>query len=159
MQNYPFNPRPDYCFMPLKRVMDILIVDDEMDLCNILSLICLRKKFTVSCAHNLLDAFVQIESLPKLMFLDNNLSDGLGLEMIVQLKLRSPRTKIAFITACDDHKIKNHAFSQGADYFLAKPFQLQYVREILSQMQDNQVAPTKSADIINFPEPPYNQAF
>ena len=116
--------------------MDILIVDDEMDLCNILSLICLRKQLTVSCAHNLMDAFIRIDYKPKLMFLDNNLSDGLGLDMIMQLKLRSPSTKIAFITACVDYKIKNQAITQGADYFLAKPFQLQGVREILSLMQE-----------------------
>src|SRR5450631_2592618 len=121
--------------------MDVLIVDDEMDLCSILSLICLRKQFTVSCAHSLLDAFVQIESHPKLMFLDNNLSDGLGLEVIFQFKQRSPRTKIAFITACDDQKIKNQAIARGADYFLAKPFQLQGVREILSLMQENKIKP------------------
>jgi DNA-binding response OmpR family regulator len=136
--------------------MDILIVDDEMDLCHILSLICLRKQFTVSCAHSLLDAFVQIESLPKLMFLDNNLSDGLGSEMIAQLKLRSPRTKIAFITACDDPKIKNQALTQGVDYFLAKPFHLQGVREILSLMQDKQINKNKSTVTKNFPATPSN---
>jgi two-component system, OmpR family, response regulator len=114
--------------------MDVLIVDDEMDLCYILSLICLKKQFTVSCAHNLMEAFVQIDYQPKLMFLDNNLSDGLGLEMIIQLKLRSPYTKIAFITASLDYKIKNDAIARGADYFLAKPFQLQGLREIFSLM-------------------------
>jgi DNA-binding response OmpR family regulator len=120
--------------------MDILIVDDEMDLCTILSLICLRKRLTVSCAHNLLEAFIQIESLPKLMFLDNNLSDGLGLEMIGQLKLRSPATKIVFITASQDSNIKEQAFINGVDFYLAKPFQLQGVREILSLLQKRKSA-------------------
>jgi DNA-binding response OmpR family regulator len=120
--------------------MDILIVDDEMDLCNILSLICRRRQFTVSCAQNLQDAFVQIEFLPKLIFLDNNLSDGLGLEIIGKLKLRSPFTKIAFITASEDHQLKARAFSKGVDYFLAKPFHLQGVREILSQLQKRKSA-------------------
>ena len=93
--------------------MDILIVDDEMDLCNILSLICRRRQFTVSCAQNLQDAFVQIEFLPKLIFLDNNLSDGLGLEIIGKLKLRSPFTKIAFITASEGSSVrKARAFSK-----------------------------------------------
>jgi DNA-binding response OmpR family regulator len=118
--------------------MDILIVDDEKDLCNILTLICLRKNFTVSCAFNLLDALAQIESFPILMFLDNNLTDGVGLEMIEQLKVRSPLTKIVFITASSDLKIKEQAFKRGVDYFLAKPFQLQGVREILSQMLEMQ---------------------
>jgi DNA-binding response OmpR family regulator len=116
--------------------MDILIVDDEKDLCNILTVICLQKNFTVSCAFNLLDALVQIDSFPILMFLDNNLADGVGLEVIEQLKARSPLTKIAFITASSDHKIREKAFIRGVDYFLAKPFQLQGVRQILSQMQE-----------------------
>jgi DNA-binding response OmpR family regulator len=115
--------------------MDILIVDDEKDLCTLLSFVCIRKNYTVSCAYNLQDALTQIESFPKLMFLDNNLPDGLGSEMIEQLKLRSPLTKIVFISASSDKKTANHALIPGVDYFLDKPFQLQGVREILSQMQ------------------------
>ncbi|HMC85453.1 MAG TPA: response regulator [Chitinophagaceae bacterium] len=124
--------------------MDILIVDDEKDLCNILTSICIRKNFTVSCAFNLLDALVQIESFPLLMFLDNNLADGEGLELVEQLKVRSPLTKIVFITASSDLKIRDQAFIRGVDYFLAKPFQLQGVREILSQMQHKRTKPTTS---------------
>ena len=116
--------------------MDILIVDDEKDMCNLLALICTRKNFTVSCAFTLLDAMVQIETFPRLMFLDNDLTDGAGLEVIEELKARSPLTKIAFITASPDFNIKNQALELGADYFLAKPFQLQGVREILSKMPE-----------------------
>ena len=114
--------------------MDILIVDDEKDLCNILTLICNRKNLTVSCAFTLLDAMTQVGSSPILIFLDNDLTDGSGLEMIEKLKARSPRTKIAFITASSDIKIRDQALKRGADYFLAKPFHLQGVREILSNM-------------------------
>jgi DNA-binding response OmpR family regulator len=131
MKHYCFCRQAELLLLEIKGVMDILIVDDKMDLCNILSLICLRKQFTVSCAHNLMDAFFQIDYPSKLMYLDNNLSDGLGLEMIMQLKLRSPRTKIAFISACVDYKIKNETIARGVDYFLAKPFQLQGVCEAI----------------------------
>jgi DNA-binding response OmpR family regulator len=115
-------------------MMDVLIVDDEKDLCNLLTLFCLRKNLTVSCAYTLEDALIQIKAFPSLLFLDNSLTDGAGLEMIEQLKARSPFTKIAFITASLDFGIKDLAFQRGADYFLAKPFHLQSVREILSQM-------------------------
>jgi DNA-binding response OmpR family regulator len=121
--------------------MDVFIVDDEMDLCSILSLICIRKQFTVSCAHSLRDAFIQIEFHPKLMFLDNNLTDGLGLDVIFQLKQRSPETRIVFITACEDQKIKNQAIATGADYFLAKPFHLQGIRVLLSLIQEKKIKP------------------
>jgi len=120
--------------------MDILIVDDEKDLCNILTLFCVRKNFTVSCAFTLQNAMTQLESLPRLMFLDNNLTDGSGLELIKQFKIRSPRTKIAFITASTNQTIRHEAFQRGADYFLAKPFHLQKVREILSGMQEMTLA-------------------
>lgn len=131
--------------------MNILIFDDEEDLCTILTLICIRKNYTVSCASNLPDALILMESLPVLMFLDNNLTDGVGLEMIEQLKARSPLTKIAFITASSDHNIQAQAFSQGADYFLAKPFQLQGVREILSQFQDYYKKPDSSLSFVSAP--------
>ena len=120
--------------------MDVLIVDDEKDLCNILTLFCIRKNLTVACAPNLQDAMTQIKAFPLLMFLDNNLADGAGLDVIEQLKACSPLTKIAFITASSDLKIREMAFQKGADYFLAKPFQLQGVREILSRMVEMQAS-------------------
>ena len=120
--------------------MDILIVDDEKDLCSILTLFCIRKSFTVSCTFTLQDAMLQLKSLPTLMFLDNNLTDGIGLDVIKELKARSPRTKIAFITASTDHKIRVEAFQRGADYFLAKPFHLHRVREILSIIKKKKMA-------------------
>lgn len=116
--------------------MDILIVVDEKDLCNLLTLICTRNKFTVSCAFSLLDAVVRLERFPTLMFLDNNLTDAVGLDVIREFKARSPYTKIAFIAASADLKIREQAIVRGADYVFAKPFQLQSVREILSKMQD-----------------------
>src|SRR5664279_2300801 len=108
--------------------MNIAIVDDEEDLCKILTLICTRRNYTVSCASNLPGALRLMDEQPVLMFLDNNLTDGLGLEMIEQLKARSPVTKIAFITADSNNKIREQALGRGADFFLAKPFQLQGVR-------------------------------
>jgi DNA-binding response OmpR family regulator len=120
--------------------MDILIVDDERDLCNILTLFCVRKNFTVSCAFTLKDGLTQVRSLPRLIFLDNNLTDGAGLETIKLFKTRSPHSKIAFITASIDQKIRADAFQRGADHFLAKPFHLQLVREILSGMQEMALA-------------------
>jgi DNA-binding response OmpR family regulator len=115
--------------------MDILIVDDDKDLCIILTSICLSRDLTAFCTDNLKDGLVEIDSAPMLMFLDNNLRDGLGLEMIGQFKARSPFTKIVFITAGLDERIMNQALRNGADYFLEKPFQLNGVRDILSKFQ------------------------
>jgi two-component system, OmpR family, response regulator len=116
-------------------MMDILIVDDDKDLCTILSSICISRDLTVSCTDNIKDALEEIDSVPMLMFLDNNLPDGLGLEMIGHFKAHSPFTKIALITDDLDESIMNQALGNGADYFLRKPFQLGGVRRILSKFQ------------------------
>lgn len=72
------------------------------------------------------------------IFLDNNLSDGERLEKIGELKARSPFTKIAFITASTDLKIKEQTFIRGVDYFLAKPFQgvLKFCRKCSKRKQN-----------------------
>jgi DNA-binding response OmpR family regulator len=115
--------------------MDVLIVDDDKDLCIILRLICHSRDFTVSCVHTLKDALEEIYSVPMLMFLDNNLPDGLGLEMIEHFKSLSPLTKIVFTTGSPEDRIMKQAYWKGSDYFLAKPFLLHGIREILSQFQ------------------------
>jgi response regulator of citrate/malate metabolism len=115
--------------------MDILIVDDDKDLCTILTSICVSRDLFTCCTDNLKDALNEINSFPMLMFLDNNLQDGLGVEMIETFKALSPFTKIVFITADLNERIMNQALKNGADYFLEKPFQLNGVRGILSKFQ------------------------
>ncbi|HXB31503.1 MAG TPA: response regulator [Puia sp.] len=115
--------------------MDILIVDDDKDLCTILTSICVSRDLIAYCIDNLKDALKEIDSFPMLMFLDNNLPDGLGVEMIETFKALSPFTKIVFITADLNERIMNQALRNGADYFLEKPFQLNGVRGILSKFQ------------------------
>ena len=121
--------------------MDILVVDDDRELCNILSLCCYKRNFTVSCVGNLKDGLEEIGAVPMLMFLDHNLPDGLGLDMIQNFKAHSPITKIVFITACPEERIKDQAFAKGADYFLAKPFLLHDLRQILTEFQKILIVP------------------
>ena len=116
--------------------MDILIVDDDKDLCTILTSICVSRDLFASCTDNLKDALKEIDSFPMLMFLDNNLPDGLGVEMIETFKALSPITKIVFISADLNERIMNQALRNGADYFLEKPFRLNGVWGILSKFQN-----------------------
>ena len=50
------------------------------------------------------------------------LPDGNGLEIINQVKSRSPRTAVVVISAKDEAKDEVEALKAGADDFLAKPF-------------------------------------
>jgi DNA-binding response OmpR family regulator len=61
--------------------MKALIIDDEVDLCLLLKSYLQRKGYQVSLAHSLDEGLKKIaEHTPQLLFLDNNLPDGIGWE-------------------------------------------------------------------------------
>jgi DNA-binding response OmpR family regulator len=106
-----------------------LIVDDEVDICFLLKDI-LRKKFEMCSVTSLADAkqYLQLNK-PTLIFLDNKLSDGLGIDHIHSFKEQHPQTKIIMITANDSFSDREIALREGADYFINKPFSIQTILE------------------------------
>lgn len=78
----------------------VLIIDDETDLCMLLYSYLKRKNFDVQFTHNLKDGMAAIKEMrPDVLFLDNNLPDGLGWEIAPQLVKDYPLTKINLISA------------------------------------------------------------
>ena len=109
----------------------ILIIDDETDICYLLSNI-LRQKDMIPVIASCLSEAVHIidgESEFALIFLDNHLPDGLGVDCIKEIKKRCPFCKIIMITAHDNPADREKASDEGADYFIGKPFN----REIIFQ--------------------------
>ncbi len=57
----------------------ILIIDDEPDLCNLLTMYFRRKNFDVYYSHSLSEGERLLQSVkPDILLLDNNLPDGMG---------------------------------------------------------------------------------
>lgn len=82
---------------PLKK---ILIVDDEEDLCLLLKIYFTRKKYQVNIANTLTDGLEKLDNWqPDILFLDNNLPDGLGWEKAPDLLERYPQLDIHLISA------------------------------------------------------------
>ena len=108
-----------------------LIVDDEVDICFLLKDI-LRKKFESSSVTTLAEAelYLQLND-PSVIFLDNKLSDGLGIDHIHSFKEQHPKTRIVMITANDNFTDKEKAFQEGADYFINKPFSIKAILETI----------------------------
>lgn len=100
-----------------------LIVDDEIDICYLLSGILKQKKFQTSFVNNLDDAQNMLKKeKPAIIFLDNNLPDGRGVDFISKVKKIYPATKIVMITAFDTYSDRSKAYEEGADFFIGKPF-------------------------------------
>lgn len=115
--------------------MKALIIDDEIDICYLLSGLLSNKKMEVEYVTTLSDAVVAIETYkPEIVFLDNRLPDGKGVDFAGYIKKKIPDVKVAMITAYDTPTDRNLALSRGIDFFLGKPFSRAKIYETLDEM-------------------------
>ena len=83
--------------MPRKKV---LIIDDETDFCLLLKNYFVRKNYEVHISHTLSDGMHTLESIhPDILFLDNNLPDGLGWEKAEFITQHYSKTQVNLISA------------------------------------------------------------
>lgn len=106
-----------------------LIVDDETDICYLLSNILKQKNIQTVFAGSLAEADKVLQSSDYFyyVFLDNHLPDGLGINQIKRWKQKFPLTHVIMITAHDSYEERSKASNDGADYFIAKPFSKEVV--------------------------------
>ncbi len=101
-----------------------LIVDDETDICYLLSNILKQKNIQTVFAGSLAEADRMLQSPDNFyyVFLDNHLPDGLGINRIKRWKEEFPLLHVIMITAHDSYEERKKALKDGADYFISKPF-------------------------------------
>ena len=112
----------------------ILIVDDEPDICFLLSKIIATRNLDTGYAHSLAAASSAITANnPSVIFLDNSLPDGKGIEFIPFIKATCPSARVVMVTANDSVDERKAAIGQGADIFLGKPI----TRELINATLDS----------------------
>lgn len=78
----------------------ILIVDDEVDFCLLLKAYLSKKGYEVFVANTLDEGMYTIRTkLPDIVFLDNNLPDGLGWEKAKEIQKEFPNIKLNLLSA------------------------------------------------------------
>jgi len=83
--------------MELKKA---LIIDDEEDFCLLLQEYLKRKRYEVTVRHTLQSGISTFHSLkPDILFLDNNLPDGLGWEQLPLMYSMLPETQYYLVSA------------------------------------------------------------
>ena len=116
-------------------MINALIIDDEIDICFLLSGILRTKCLEVNYVNSISEANMVLDKYqPEIIFLDNHLPDGMGVDFIRQLKILHPKTKIAMITAFDNYTDRAKAFSNGADTFITKPFTKDSIYQTLNNL-------------------------
>ena len=103
--------------------LNAMIVEDEKELCFLLSIVLEQKNLKPSCAYSIAEAKTSISAIrPSVVFLDNRLPDGYGVDYISQVKRDFPYTRIVMMTAHNSPEDIRKAKDRGADYFISKPF-------------------------------------
>ena len=114
----------------------ILIIDDEADICLLLSGLLRRLGYQPTCAHFIEEGRQCLNSQQfDAVFLDLNLPDGLGFDLLPFIKEDQNEAKIIMISAFDGQAERRRATEQGADYFIGKPFTRRSVETALQTIQ------------------------
>lgn len=101
--------------------MKVLLIDDEAEICFLLETMLGRHGISCDMAHSLAEGRDQLgRSNYTLVFLDIHLPDGLGYQLIDEIRDAQPDAQVIAISAVD-HEAEN-ARDQGADLFIPKPF-------------------------------------
>jgi DNA-binding NtrC family response regulator len=109
----------------MKKISDILIIDDDKLLTDSLSDFLLAKGFHVQAAHNGKEGIELFEHQQStIVLLDQELPDMRGIEVCRRILDINPNTKILFITAYATIEYAVDAMQAGAFNYLSKPFEL-----------------------------------
>ncbi len=109
-----------------------LVIDDEPDICELLSLTLGRMQIETESAGDVGGAKQLLESRPfDLCLTDMRLPDGDGLELVEWMQVHAPHVPVAVITAHGNIETAVQALKLGAFDFISKPLDLNHLRNII----------------------------
>ena len=112
-----------------------LIIDDESDICFLLSNILRNNNLDVQFVNSISEGKLFLKkNSPQLLFLDNHLPDGYGVDFISYVKKEHADIKIVMVTAHDTPEDRGKALKEGADVFISKPFSASEIKKAIQQV-------------------------
>ncbi len=101
----------------------VLIIDDERDICILLSDTLSSEQWNVEWTTHPFEALERVKSdLYELIILDIKMPEISGLELLPRLKKESPETAVMIMSAYGNIPIAIQAMKEGAEDYLEKPF-------------------------------------
>ena len=119
---------------PKKRIKNILIIEDEEDLCWLLSNTLKDKGYNVIIANTISEGTACLKELPDLVFLDLKLPDGDGMDILPKIKKISSDTLVTVISAYGSEERMEEARAKGVFSFIDKPFTEESILGLISQI-------------------------
>ena len=136
---------PDWHDIPGINIMKtVLIIDDEKDLCRLLTIALKREKFGVDCAYSLAEARSKLLEHPSIVLLDNNLPDGSGLDFFKEHLDAFHKSCVIMISADVKPETKKDALREGISIFLQKPFEVGAIKDAIRSIPERLPDPNHS---------------
>jgi len=108
--------------------MKLLIVDDEVEICDFLRSFFEERDYEVATATSGSEALIQLEKVkPDVVLLDIKMPGMTGIEALEKMKQKSPRTKVIMVTAIETRDRIEECLRLGADNYITKPLSLEYL--------------------------------
>jgi DNA-binding response OmpR family regulator len=124
----------------------ILIVDDEPNICEILSYTLANDGYDTVCVHSGEEAFEKLSSEYALILLDVMMGGMSGYKMAETLRSNGVQTPIIFLTAKNTENDMLTGFSVGGDDYISKPFSLKEVSARVKAVLKRQTTEAKPPD-------------
>ncbi len=113
-----------------KLMATALIIEDEVDLCRLLSLHLATLGIQNEFVHSIKEAKCLIgDNMYDLIFLDMNLVDGYGGEVLTHIMTKNSEQKVIVVSASDAER--ERALEHGAMLFMAKPFTRRNIEHVV----------------------------
>lgn len=115
----------------------ILIIDDEPDICKMVTEFLMDAGYAASYALNGPDGLQAIEKeAPALVLLDVGLPGMSGVEVMQEIQKKNPRLAVIILTGLKDNETVKKLIQYGACEYLTKPINLetlldQFVKDII----------------------------
>ncbi len=106
----------------------ILVVDDEIDICEFLADFFVAKGYETDCALGGEEALRKVEeNPPAVILLDIRMPDIDGMEVLRRVRESNPQVGVIMVTGVHDESIGREALKLGAVDFVMKPINLEYL--------------------------------
>lgn len=108
----------------------LLIVDDEVEICEFLKSFFEDRNFKVATACSGDQALLKVSSFsPDVILLDIQMPGMDGLTVLQKVKESFPKVKVIMVTAVETQDKIEKAIRLGADNYITKPLSLDYLEK------------------------------
>ena len=108
----------------------LLIVDDEVEICEFLKSFFEDRDFEVAVANGGSQALEKVADFhPEVVLLDIQMPGMDGLQVLKKIKETYPKVKVIMVTAVETQEKIEEAMRFGADNYITKPLSLEYLEK------------------------------